>query len=63
MPLLQKEKDVEMVMYAIISDHGDWWNNDCGWCGVGDATLFSAEERRTLNLPVGGRWVEVHFYT
>lgn len=36
---------------------GEWWSNGEGWVGARDAATFTDEERRTLNLPVGGVWV------
>ena len=63
MPKHPRGKEKHMIRYAIYSDYEEaWWNNDCGWCEVFDATLFDKEEFLNLNLPVGGRWVEVHFY-
>jgi hypothetical protein len=34
------------------------WSNVWGWCSE-DYDTFTDEERMTLNLPVGGRWVQV----
>jgi hypothetical protein len=33
-----------------------YWKNDMGWVSWQDATLFTREERKTLNLPIGGEW-------
>jgi hypothetical protein len=35
----------------------DWWSNESGWSSIGDAVVFTEEERHTLNLPIGGEWV------
>lgn len=34
------------------------WSNELGWCEDAFDT-FSDEEKNTLNLPFGGRWVPV----
>jgi len=34
-----------------------FWNNEYGWCDRSMATKFTYEERQTLNLPIGGKWV------
>jgi len=36
-----------------------WWSNDCGWTSKSEATIFSAEERDKLHLPLEGKWVEL----
>ena len=35
---------------------GLWWSNEDGWVDKLSATIFSAEEVRTLRLPMGGEW-------
>lgn len=43
------EYDAEELPYL-------YWNNDDGW---GDsATIFSDEEKKTLNLPTDGEWYQ-----
>lgn len=39
-----------------IQNKTDFWSNTDGWV-EGDATVFSEDERNTLNLPVDGEWV------
>jgi hypothetical protein len=48
-------------MYAIKNKDDDqlFWSNALGWVESPDETLFSQEERDTLNLPIGGVWVYV----
>lgn len=37
---------------------GMWWHNSDGWIEKKyQATTFSPEERSSLSLPMGGRWV------
>lgn len=36
-----------------------YWSNDDGWVDLGSATRFSSEEKKKLNLPVGGKWWEL----
>ena len=33
-----------------------YWNNNMGWVGKEDATIFSSTEREELNLPLEGVW-------
>ena len=32
-----------------------YWSNEDGW-GLGNPTIFTDEEKETLNLPMGGVW-------
>ena len=34
------------------------WSNTDGWVEQ-DFDIFTTEETKTLNLPVGGEWVEI----
>lgn len=34
------------------------WSNEHGWVDVGFGDTFDDNERMSLNLPIGGRWVE-----
>jgi hypothetical protein len=44
--------------YQIISvNNKAFWNNQEGWVGIESGTIFTEEERNTLNLPCDGRWV------
>jgi len=53
--------------YVIVGlrDTDDWtgeplyWSNEHGWALLKNATRFSDEERRTVNLPVGGKWKKI----
>ena len=38
-----------------------YWSNDWGWGDRNGATVFKAEERDQLELPIGGRWVELDY--
>lgn len=46
-------------LFIIRSDHNreDYWSNALGWTDLDLATRFTHEEHRTLNLPIGGRWL------
>jgi len=46
-------------MYAIRNVHDDqlFWSNDLGWVESPDESVFTAEERKTLSLPIDGKWV------
>lgn len=48
--IIQNIEDPELV-----------WSNELGWVegSVNDYTLFTQAQRDTLNLPIGGQWVEV----
>lgn len=36
-----------------------YWSNKMGWVDKGCRDYFSAEERKKLNLPIDGAWVQV----
>jgi hypothetical protein len=35
----------------------EYWSNEDGWTSLAFSTGFSAGERETVRLPLGGRWV------
>lgn len=35
---------------------GLFWSNEYGWVSGQDATIFDGDERRSVNLPMEGRW-------
>ena len=37
-----------------------YWSNIDGWVYGEDATRFTDDERKCLNLPLEGEWSEVH---
>ena len=37
-----------------------YWNNELGWASWECATVFSAEEKETLCLPIEGQWENVY---
>ena len=37
-----------------------FWSNTDGWCD-NTRSLFSLEEKETLNLPIGGVWVLLEY--
>jgi hypothetical protein len=39
-----------------------YWNNRWGWGRKNQAEIFSDMESTTLNLPIGGRWVDDNTY-
>jgi hypothetical protein len=38
------------------TDEPLYWSNDDGWVDLGSATRFSSEEKKKLDLPIGGKW-------
>lgn len=48
-----------MWFYAIICEENNdlMWSNEDGWVNTPTFTLFTEEEKNTLRLPIGGRWV------
>lgn len=50
------------MTYWIISNEDDedlFWSNEQGWVPLEIATHFTHTETKTLNLPLGGRWMPV----
>ena len=48
----------ENTLFVIISDTmGLFWSNEDGWTDRDSATVFTAQERDTLRLPLGGMWI------
>ena len=45
--------------YIIENDEGLCWSNKYGWTDSDDFDTFTPEERDTLDLPMGGKWIEV----
>jgi hypothetical protein len=35
-----------------------YWSNDIGWVGAECCDSFTRSERETVNLPIGGEWVD-----
>jgi hypothetical protein len=46
-------------MWAIRNDAGEWWSNVTGWGGKEGRDVFSSADRRTLRLPLGGKWIAI----
>lgn len=48
-------------MYVIGNRHDadEFWSNDDGWVDLDSADRFSADEQRSLFLPVDGYWVSL----
>ena len=40
-----------------------FWNNEDGWVEQEAATVFTEDERHTLNLPIDGMWIPTTFPT
>lgn len=38
----------------------EYWSNEDGWGFKSTATVFTEEEKNTLNLPMEGEWVEIY---
>ena len=47
------------MAYIIENDDGDVWSNTDGWTDGDNFDTFTELERETLNLPMGGHWVQV----
>ena len=49
-----------LMRYYIENNEGLWWSRIDGWCD-NTRSLYTQEERDTLNLPMGEgvQWVEV----
>jgi len=45
------------IIKSSISD--SWWSNSLGWMDRNSATEYTDEEKSTIVLPVGGRWLEL----
>jgi hypothetical protein len=46
-------------MWIIKNSKGLCWSNDWGWGSRKGCEVFSENERKRLNLPVGGFWVMI----
>lgn len=54
---LQSEELRHYVILSTESAHDLlYWSNELGWADLDAATVFSASEKNTLNLPMGGAW-------
>ena len=40
------------------ADSDRFWSNDFGWTDLASATTFEPDDRDSLNLPLGGTWLE-----
>jgi hypothetical protein len=38
-------------------DDGCYWSNKDGWGDLASASVFTKTEKETLNLPIGGEWL------
>jgi len=43
-------------MWCISDGNGLFWSNDLGWVDYCSCDMFTSEEKKYLNLPVGGIW-------
>jgi len=57
---LDKKLDLRFDKKYVIHSEEEcaYWDNDQGWVGRSDCTIFSYDEKRRCNLPVGGEWLE-----
>ena len=39
-----------------------YWSNDYGWGDRNGATVFREDELDQLDLPIGGRWLELELH-
>ena len=44
-------------MFVIVNAANLYWSNANGWNSIETATVFTALERDTLRLPLGGMWM------
>jgi len=50
------------TMIVVKNASGDYWDNGWGWITLEDDedecpfTIFTEEEMKTLDLPIGGHW-------
>jgi len=53
---------VKEKIYCIRNKQGDYWSNDFGWMELYDEaeefpiSIFTEDEKNTLNLPIEGFW-------
>lgn len=49
------------AFYAIgcTTNPSDRWSNADGWTDGPDFTVFTADERRSMGLPIGGEWIAI----
>lgn len=52
-PVMETE-DVYLVRSRI---GGSWWNDQQGWCGIGNATAYDLDDLAEVTLPLDGEWV------
>jgi len=45
--------------YKIMNDESLYWSNEDGWVDSDSATLFSKDEMRFFNMPIGARFLEI----
>lgn len=46
-----------MKTWYIENENGDFWNEDCGWAGFAEATMYGDGDRNDFpDTPVGGVW-------
>ena len=49
--------------YVIREKEGEsnllYWSNDMGWVAPSGATVFTAQDKMDLNLPMNGEWIKV----
>ena len=57
MYIIAHKKDGERVVDN--DGYFEYWNNDWGWVGGEMADLYTDNERKQFNLPIGGEWEEV----
>lgn len=55
--------DIQAILdapfYVIVQNDGDlYWSNEHGWVYRNGATQYTEAERNSLNLPVGGHWLQ-----
>ena len=41
------------------TNSSDSWSNDDGWTDGPGFTVFTADERRSADLPIGGEWIAI----
>lgn len=56
---LADELDRTQVWAIQNTQTGLWWSNEWGWGSRDGRELFDGRERRELNLPIGGKWIQL----
>jgi hypothetical protein len=56
-------ENARYVIRSVTNEQTDYWSNETGWGCPGAADVFTAAERRRLNLPIAGEWIALKPYS